>query len=113
MCAWSTVDTAVNERSRGTSCSRLLLAEAQSLAHYPRPYTAAPAFATLRIPWFLDYGHLVFWFFFFATSVLIAWLAYVYVGLAQSIEQRRPVRETRGFSRAQTGDVLTAALPLT
>jgi hypothetical protein len=37
----------------------------------------------------------------------------MYVGVTQHVEQRRPVRETRGFSRAQTGDTLTAVLPLT
>jgi len=26
---------------------------------------------------------------------------------------RQPVRETRGFSRAQTGDAITAVLPMT
>ncbi len=41
------------------------------------------------------------------------WLVYVYVSLSQNIESRRPVRETRGFSRAQVGDTLTAVLPLT
>jgi hypothetical protein len=29
------------------------------------------------------------------------------------MEKRQPVRETRGFSRAQTGDIVTAALPMT
>jgi hypothetical protein len=91
----------------------LMLAEAQSLAYYPNPYTASPSFAMIRSPWFLDYGHLTFWFFFFSTFVIIAWLAYTYVALTQTIEQRKPVRETRGFSRAQTGDTLTAVLPLT
>jgi hypothetical protein len=29
-----------------------------------------------------------------------------------NVETRLPIRETRGFSRAQTGDVLTAILPM-
>jgi hypothetical protein len=48
-----------------------------------------------------------------ATLVLVLWVAYLYVGLTRHLEERRPVRETRGFSRAQTGDMLTAVLPLT
>jgi hypothetical protein len=94
-------------------CTQGPLAEAQSLAFYPAPYTASPSFSMLRTPWFVDYGHLTFWFFFFATFVIVVWLVYLCVGLVSSVEQRRPVRETRGFSRAQTGDTLTAVLPLT
>lgn len=41
------------------------------------------------------------------------WLFYIYVSIAYNIETRRPVRETRGFSRAQVGDTMTAVLPLT
>ena len=35
------------------------------------------------------------------------------MGVTQHVEQRKPVRETRCFIRAQTGDTLTAVLPLT
>ena len=45
--------------------------------------------------------------------MLVVWLFYIYSSLAYNIESRRPVRETRGFSRAQIGDTMTAVLPLT
>lgn len=51
--------------------------------------------------------------FFFATFVLILWLAYTALAVMLFVEPRRPVRETRGFSRAQTGDAFTAVLPMT
>lgn len=86
---------------------------AQSLAYYPNPYTVSPAYSMLQTPWYMDYGHLIFWFFFFSTFVLVMWLFYIYSSVAHNIESRRPVRETRGFSRAQVGDTLTAVLPLT
>jgi len=37
----------------------------------------------------------------------------MFVSLTRNVEARRIVRETRGFSRAQTGDTVTAVLPLT
>lgn len=40
------------------------------------------------------------------------WLITAYGLFSKNIEARAPVRETRGFSRAQTGDVLTAVLPM-
>jgi heme/copper-type cytochrome/quinol oxidase subunit 2 len=89
------------------------LIEAQSLAYYPNPYTVSPSYSMMQTPWYLDYGHLVFWFFFFSTFVIVMWLFYIYVSVAYNIESRRPIRETRGFSRAQVGDTMTAVLPLT
>jgi hypothetical protein len=44
---------------------------AQSLAYYPKPYTASPSYSMMQTPWYLDYSHLVFWFFFFSTFVLV------------------------------------------
>lgn len=41
------------------------------------------------------------------------WLATAYGAFTRNIEPRMPIRETRGFSRAQTGDLLTAILPMT
>jgi len=43
----------------------------------------------------------------------VLWLVYFATSVTHNIEARRPIRETRGFSRAQTGDMLTAVLPLT
>jgi len=79
---------------------------------YPTPYAAAPSVGLLT-PWYLDYGHLAFWFFVGSTVVIVLWLVYTFTALSRNIEERRPIRETRGFSRAQTGDTLTAVLPLT
>jgi len=56
---------------------------------------------------------LSFLIFFFSTFVIVMWLFYIYVSVAYNVETRRPVRETRGFSRAQVGDTMTAVLPLT
>lgn len=86
--------------------------EALLRSFYPKPYLASPSLG-LSTPWYLDYGHLSFWFLVGATLVIILWLAYTFSSLSRNIEERRPVRETRGFSRAQTGDTLTAVLPLT
>ena len=86
--------------------------EALLRSFYPKPYLASPSL-TLSTPWYLDYGHLTFWFLVGTTIVIVLWLAYTFSSLSRNIEERRPVRETRGFSRAQTGDALTAVLPLT
>jgi heme/copper-type cytochrome/quinol oxidase subunit 2 len=82
-------------------------------AFYPRMFTVAPSYSALSTPWFFDYAHLLFWFFFLATLVIVLWLVYFLVSVTHNVETRRPVRETRGFSRAQTGDALTAVLPMT
>lgn len=41
------------------------------------------------------------------------WLVTLHSLASRHIETKFPKRETRGFSRAQTGDVMTAVLPLT
>jgi len=41
------------------------------------------------------------------------WLVTLHGLTAKNVEPRSPRRETRGFSRAQSGDVMTAALPMT
>jgi len=102
---------AISTASTNTPLAQQLV-EGVSRGFYPIPYSAA-ASNHLLTPWYLDYGHLSFWFFVGSTIVIVLWLAYVFTGLARNIEERRPVRETRGFSRAQTGDTLTAVLPLT
>lgn len=83
------------------------------LSFYPQPFVASPTAALDYSNWFVDYAHLTFWFLFFATFVVVLWLVYIFVALSRNAESRRVVRETRGFSRAQTGDALTAVLPLT
>lgn len=86
---------------------------AQSRMFYPRSYTASTSLNSLNTPWFIDYGHLTFWFFFLSTFVLIMWLVTLHGLTARNVESRAPRRETRGFSRAQSGDVMTAVLPMT
>lgn len=48
-----------------------------------------------------------------ATFTTVAFLAYLYDLKVRRVETAHPIRETRGFSRAQTGDLITAILPLT
>ena len=48
-----------------------------------------------------------------AMFVLVMWITLVWAIIAKHVEARQPVRETRGFSRAQTGDGITAVLPMT
>jgi hypothetical protein len=81
--------------------------------YHPQPFTASATFCLSNSPWYLDYGHLSFWFFYFATFSIVLWLVYLYLALSRNLETRHLVRETRGFSRAQTGDTMTAVLPLT
>lgn len=78
----------------------------------PAPYTASPSVTTGVTPFHIDYLHLVFWFYFLGAFVFIVWLVVALATLSKNVESRFPVRETRGFSRAQTGDVLTAILPM-
>jgi len=79
----------------------------------PKPFVASPLNNTLGLPWFLDYVHLSNAFFFMAMFVLIMWIIITASIVSRNVELRQPVRETRGFSRAQTGDGVTAVLPLT
>lgn len=48
-----------------------------------------------------------------ASFTTVAFLAYLYDFFVRRRETAHPIRETRGFSRAQTGDLITAVLPLT
>lgn len=45
--------------------------------------------------------------------VMIMWLTITSTVMSRNVELRQPMRETRGFSRAQTGDGFTAVLPMT
>jgi heme/copper-type cytochrome/quinol oxidase subunit 2 len=45
--------------------------------------------------------------------VIMIWLAITAFVMSRNVEFRQPMRETRGFSRAQTGDGITAVLPMT
>jgi len=86
---------------------------AQTRLFYPRSYTASASLNALNSPWFIDYGHLTFWFFFLSTFVLAMWLVTLHGLASKNVEARSPRRETRGFSRAQAGDIMTAVLPMT
>lgn len=86
---------------------------AQTRLFYPRSFTASSSLNALNTPWFIDYGHLTFWFFFLCTFLLVMWLVTLHNLTSKNVETRWPRRETRGFSRAQAGDVMTAVLPLT
>lgn len=78
----------------------------------PEPFNATVVYGPLALPWFADYMHLVFWFFFLTILVLSIWLIQTFYLVIRSGESRQPIRETRGFSRAQTGDSLTAVIPM-
>lgn len=86
---------------------------AQSRLFYPRSFSVSPSFSALSSPWYIDYGHLMFWFFFLSTFLIVMWIVTLHSLTSRNVETRFPRRETRGFSRAQTGDVMTAVLPLT
>ena len=75
-------------------------------------YTASPSMGVLTLPWIYDYSHLVFWFFFLTAFILGVWLAQTFYLSVRGVESRFPIRETRGFSRAQTGDAVTAVIPM-
>jgi hypothetical protein len=75
-------------------------------------YSTSPVYGPLSLPWYADYMHLVFWFFFLNVLVIVVWLSQTFAFLTRGGEARFPIRETRGFSRAQTGDTLTAIIPM-
>jgi hypothetical protein len=75
-------------------------------------YCATVSYNNMALPWFADYLHLTFWFFFLTAFIISVWLAQAFFLLTRCGESRFPVRETRGFSRAQTGDSLTAVIPM-
>lgn len=92
----------------------VLLAQSEGTTHRPVSYASSPSLpGTLNAPWWTDFAHLVYWFYVVATFTTVAFLGYLYDLLVRRREAAHPVRETRGFSRAQTGDLVTAVLPLT
>ncbi len=76
-------------------------------------YTANVCYGALSNPSYFDYMHLVFWFFFLTTFSISLWLIYTFIFICVNSENKKPALETRGFSRAQTGDTLTAIIPMT
>lgn len=97
----------------GDTATQLLTQTSQSLTSYPRAYVVSPYRGALTTVWYLDYAHLLFWFFFLNLFVTFLILVYFFLAVGRYTELREVVRETRGFSRAQTGDLLTATMPLT
>lgn len=79
----------------------------------PKPFVASPSNIYHGLPWFLDYVHLSFWFFYFSIMISFLFLIYFFSFIWNNQENKYPVRETRGFSRAQVGDTMTAIVPLT
>lgn len=79
----------------------------------PKPFNASPSNIYNGLPWFLDYVHLSFWFFFLSIIVSVLFLIYFFTFVWNNQEGKYPIRETRGFSRAQTGDTMTAIIPMT
>jgi hypothetical protein len=79
---------------------------------YPKPYTVGSIQHVLALPWATEYFVLPYWFFFFSLGLVAIWLVTLYVQTSLHLESRFLRRETRGFSRAQTGDALTSVVPL-
>ena len=78
-----------------------------------KPFNASPSNVYNGLPWFLDYVHLSFWFFFISTVISVLFIIYFFTFVWNNQENKYPIRETRGFSRAQTGDTMTAIIPMT
>lgn len=76
------------------------------------PFETSITFGTASAPWFADYQHIAYWFYLLCVVLLSLWLIYSAALAFTNPENVSPVRETRGFSRAQTGDALTAIIPL-
>ena len=81
-------------------------------AFYPRPFVASAIQHVIPLPWATEFFILPFWFFFFSLGLVSIWLVILYAQTTIHVESRLLRRETRGFSRAQTGDALTSAVPL-
>jgi hypothetical protein len=79
---------------------------------YPRPYVASAIQHVIPLPWATEFFILPFWFFFFSLGLVSIWLVILYVQTTLHVESRLLRRETRGFSRSQTGDALTSVVPL-
>lgn len=81
--------------------------------HGPAAFRSSVISPNLDVPNTYNYTILLFWFFFFSSCITIFFLVYFFTAVSQNTELRRPVRETKGFSRAQVGDAMTAVIPLT
>jgi hypothetical protein len=79
---------------------------------YPKPFTSSAVQHVLALPWATEYFILPYWFFFFSLGLAALWLVVLYVQTTLHLESRFLRRETRGSSRAQTGDALTSVVPL-
>jgi len=98
----------------GETSPRDLLAQLQAIVHKPLGFATSPSLpGTINSPWWTDFSHLIYWFYFVSTFATVAFLWYLYDFRVRRAETAHPIRETRGFSRAQTGDLVTAVLPLT
>lgn len=90
----------------------LLLSITASRSFTPDLYTSNSGYSSSSLPWYADLMHLVFWFFYLTVFTICLWLSYSFIVCTRCVETRFPIRETRGFSRAQTGDTLTAVIPM-
>ena len=79
----------------------------------PKPFSDLVNQQYDSLPIFLDYSHLVHWYFFITCILVILFLFFLSQLLINDFERRYPKRETRGFSRAQVGDYITSVIPLT
>jgi hypothetical protein len=93
---------------RGAALESLVLGR----TFYPQPYVASSLQHVIASPWATEFFLLPFWFFFFSLGLVAIWLVIFYNQVTFSVEARVLRRETRGFSRAQTGDALTSVVPL-
>ena len=65
------------------------------------------------LPDFFDYIHFGFCYFMLTAFLVSMYFAYLADILFSKPEAKSLTKETRGFSRAQTGDAITAVIPLT
>ena len=99
----------VNE---GKMFDKAQVSPTQTRSFIAEVFSTGSGYNICALPWFFDLTHLTFWFFFLTSFVLGVWLVQTFFVLTRCGESRFPVRETRGFSRAQTGDSLTAVIPM-
>lgn len=76
-------------------------------------YCTSVCYGPLSNPGYFDYMHLVFWFYYLTTIIVAVWLLFTFIVFLKNSKKKKPVIETRGFSRAQTGDSITAVIPMT
>lgn len=84
-----------------------------SKIYIPRPFSASSEDTQKGLPWHIDFVHLSYWFFFLSVVLSVLFLMYFFSFIWNNQENKLPVRETRGFSRAQFGDTMTAVIPMT